>query len=111
LVSRFSRFALLASAIVLFSGLMQASLEVGSWPALLETAYGQLVLIKASLLVAMLLLASFNTWRGRMRSASAGAVGTQLYLVRRGIRAELTLGVVALATAAVLGGTPPAPYS
>jgi copper transport protein len=101
LVARFSRFALVASAVVVLSGVVQAYSEVGSWTGLLDTVYGQLVLIKVGLLVAMLGLAAFNDRRSR-----AGTGGDVLEW-RRGVRAELVLGVLALATAAVLTGTPP----
>jgi copper transport protein len=100
LVARFGRFALAASAIVVLSGVVQAGIEVGSWTGLLDTAYGELVLIKVALLAAMLGLAFFNDRRGRAR-ASGGNV------LRGGVRAELVLGLLALATAAMLTGTPP----
>src|SRR5207244_5250426 len=54
LVASFSRFGLAASAFVLLSGLLQASIEVGSWTALFDTLYGELVLVKVGLLAAML---------------------------------------------------------
>jgi copper transport protein len=96
LIARFGRFALAASAIVVLSGVLQASIEVGSWSGLLDTAYGELVLIKVGLLVAMLGLAVFNDRRGRGAHLGGG-----------GVRAELVLGFLALATAALLTGTPP----
>jgi copper transport protein len=102
LLARFGRFALIASAIVLLSGALQAALELGSVAALIESSYGQLVLVKIGLLVSMLLLAGFNEWRGRRTAPVEGgrALG-------RGVRMELALGVVVLAVAAVLSGTPP----
>jgi copper transport protein len=96
LIARFGRFSLAASAIVVLSGVLQASIEVGSWSGLLDTAYGELVLIKVGLLVAMLGLAVFNDRRGRVAHLGGG-----------GVRAELVLGFLALATAALLTGTPP----
>jgi putative copper export protein len=90
-IARFSRFALAASALVVLSGVVQAALEVGSWPALFTTGYGEMVLFKVGLLGAMLALALVNT-----RHAST-----------RGVRAELALGLVVLAVAALLTGTPP----
>lgn len=100
LVARFSRFALTSSAIVVLSGVVQASIEVGSWAGLLSSAYGELVLAKVGLIVAMLGLAVFNSWRSRNQGSGDGSV-------LRSVRAELVLGVLALATAAVLTGTPP----
>jgi copper transport protein len=100
LVARFGRFALAASAIVVLSGVVQAGIEVGSWTGLLDTAYGELVLIKVGLLAAMLGLAVFNDRRGRALHVGAN-------VLRGGVRAELVLGLLALATAAMLTGTPP----
>jgi copper transport protein len=93
LVARFSRFALAASALIVLSGVVQATLEIGDWVSLITTAYGQLVLVKLALIGSMFLIAGLNRWR-------MGAL-------RLGLRVELTLGVLALATAAVLSGTPP----
>jgi copper transport protein len=102
LLARFSRYALLASAVVLLSGVVQAVFEVGAWSALVDSAYGALVLLKAVLLLAMLALAGFNTWQGRF-----AVLRGQIAVVRRGVWAELAIGVVVLAIAAVLTGTPP----
>jgi copper transport protein len=96
----FGPFALAAALTVVLSGTLQSVLELGSWVALLSTTYGQLVLVKVGLLVAMLLLAVFNAWRVRNASPmTLGLVG--------GVRAELALGLVVLAVAALLSGTPP----
>lgn len=101
LIARFSRFALVASAIVVLSGVVQASIEVGSWTGLLGTLYGELVLVKVGLIAAMLGLAAFNHWRAKPRPDG------DVLALTRGVRAELTLGLLALATAAMLTGTPP----
>jgi copper transport protein len=98
LLARFARLALAASLVVLLSGVLQSALEVGTWAGLVSTAYGQLVLIKVTLFVAMLGLAGFNEWRAR-RSRMVG--------LRRGVGVELALGVVVFGVAAVLSGTPP----
>jgi copper transport protein len=102
LVARFGRFALIASMAVMLSGLLQGGLELGSWAALVLTTYGELVLVKVVLLVMMLALAAFNEWQ--TRRAGQAAVG-----VRRGVRVELAVGVIVLAVAAMLSGTPPSP--
>ena len=102
LVARFGRFALAASAVVVLSGVVQATIEVGSWTGLLNTAYGELVLIKVGLLAGMLGLAVVNDRRGRAR------VGGNVWVVGTGVRVELVLGLLALVAAAVLTGTPPA---
>jgi copper transport protein len=107
LTARFSRFALAASAIVVLSGVVQAFVEIGSWSAMVDTAYGELVVVKIALLGAMLALAAFNTWQGRLVSSGEAKIGHPRVLPR-GVGAELLLGVVVLAVAAVLTGTPPA---
>jgi copper transport protein len=106
LLVRFGRFALASSAIVMLSGTLQAVLEVGSWGGLIESAYGQLVLIKIGLLLVMLVLAVFNQTR-RSRLSSSSDADDQTPQLRRGVRAELVVGVVVLAVAAMLSGTPP----
>jgi copper transport protein len=90
-LDRFGRFALIASMAVLLSGVIQGALEVGSWSSVQTTVYGQLLLVKSGLLVAMLLLAAVN----------------QLRAPAFGVRAELALGVIVFGVAAMLSGTPP----
>jgi copper transport protein len=80
---------------------------VGSWGGLIESAYGQLVLIKIGLLLVMLLLAVFNQMRRTRRSSSDADDDDQSPRLHRGVRAELVVGVVVLAVAAMLSGTPP----
>jgi copper transport protein len=90
-LGRFGRFALIASMAVLLSGVLQGALEVGSWSSVLTTVYGQFLLVKSGLLVAMLLLAAVN----------------QLRAPAFGVRAELALGVIVFGVAAMLSSTPP----
>ena len=107
LLARFGRFAVVASAMVVLSGAVQASLEVGSWAGLMTTTYGELVLVKIVLVAVMLLLAGLNEWRGR--TAVASGSGVRLSGLRRGVRAELAVGVVVLGVAAILTGAAPSP--
>jgi copper transport protein len=108
LVARFGRLALVAAALVLLSGVLQGALEVGSLAGLGTTLYGQLLLIKAGLLLVMLLLAGMNEWR--VRSAGSAEL-TRVRGLSRGIGVELTLGVVVFGVAALLSGTSPTPGS
>jgi copper transport protein len=96
-VGRFSRLALLAAGLVAVSGTVQAALELGSVSALTGTSYGQVVLLKVGLLVAMLVLALLNQRRAAV-----------IAWFRQGVRLELLVGVAVLAAAAVLTGIPPA---
>jgi copper transport protein len=104
LVLRFGRLALLAVVLVVLSGSIQAAIELGSWSGLVESAYGRLILLKIGLLVVMLVVAATNDFRGRRATDESSAVGRRL---SRGARVELALGVVVLAVAAILSGTPP----
>jgi copper transport protein len=105
-VERFGPFALVASIVVLLSGGLQGALEVGSLRSLMGTVYGQLVLLKTGQLLAMLSLAVFNEWRAR--TTAEVSVG-EIRGFRRGVRLELAVGVLVLAVAAMLSGTPPSP--
>ena len=109
LLARFGRFAVFASAIVIVSGVLQAILEVGSWAGLITTVYGELVLVKIVLVAGMLLLAGFNEWRARTAAAVAAGSDRRVGGLRRGVRAELALGIVVLGVAAVLTGAAPTP--
>jgi len=108
LTARFTRFALAASGMVVLSGVVQAVFEVGSWSGLVATGYGQLVLVKSALFGAMLVLAAVNSWPRRLPFSAGNVDHGQVRFRSRGIGAELLLGVVVLAVAAVLTGTPPA---
>ncbi len=112
LVGRFGRLALVAAAVVLFSGVLQGALEVGSLTAIATTLYGQLLLIKVGLLAMMLLLAGVNEWRVRAAGgAGSGGALAQVGGLSTGIGIELTLGIVVFAVAALLSGSPPSPGS
>ena len=92
-IDRFGRLALIASMVVLLSGVLQGALEVGSPGAVLTTLYGQLLVVKLVLLGGMLGLAALNQARG----------------FAFGIRVELVVGLVVFGVAALLSGTPPTP--
>jgi copper transport protein len=65
--SRFSVLGLAAWGMLLLSGTYSAWLHVGSLEALLQTAYGQSLLLKGALLIPVLVLAAFHLilgWRG-----------------------------------------------
>ena len=93
IVRRFTWLAVASVLAIVISGTLQAALEVGSIDGLLTTPYGQGVLIKVALLLAMLVVAAVVRKRGAFE---------------RGVRVELALGVIVLAVAAVVAGTTPA---
>ncbi len=95
IVRRFTWLAGAAVIALVASGTVQAIFEVGSLDALVNTMYGQGILVKIGLLLAMLAIALIARTRRTMRA----------------VRVELALGVVVLAVAAVVAGTTPARQS
>ncbi|WP_329582407.1 FixH family protein [Kitasatospora sp. NBC_01250] len=72
---RFSKVALVSVACLVVTGVYQAWRGVGSWDALVDTEYGQLVLIKVGLVLVMLGTAFFSRrWTARLRTAPAQEV-------------------------------------
>jgi putative copper resistance protein D len=61
--ARFSAIALACIAVIVAGGIALALIHVQRWPALLGTRYGQLLLLKLLLLVAVLALAAHLRWR------------------------------------------------
>lgn len=120
-LSRFSQVALVAVAVVLLTGLVQAYVYVREPADLLDTAYGRAVLIKFVLLLAVLALAAYNRRRSvpRMQRIAAGgeAPGRAGVTLRRALRGELALLLVVVGvTAALAAYAPPVsaqagPYS
>jgi copper transport protein len=102
-------------------GILQALLELSAVDDLVDTAYGRAIVVK-SVLVALLLGAG---WRNRQRTlpalsraADAGeAPGRAGLILRRTLRAEVALGLAALAATGALAGYSPSgatasgPYS
>jgi len=60
LVSRFSINAIVFVALLGLTGFYSAYLRVGSWPALLSTLYGHVLLIKQAFVAGLLIIAALN---------------------------------------------------
>ncbi len=106
LCSRYSAMAMVAVCIIILSGIANAVFRVGhTVGSFLLTTYGVVLLLKVLLVAAMLALAYFNRYVAmpRLRAESA----RELAYLRLSVGAELALGVLVLAAAAVLGITPP----
>lgn len=72
-VRRFSRIAFCGVLVVVATGIYQSWRQLGSWSALTDTGYGQLLLVKVGLVAVLVGVASFSRrWTGRL--ASGGAV-------------------------------------
>ena len=120
-VGRFSGLALVAVALLLLGGIAQSLLELGAVDDLWDTPFGRAIAIKAALVVVLLGLGTLNRRRTLPRLARAAGEGASPggagVLLRRALRAEVALGVAALAVTGALAGYPPAtavsagPYS
>lgn len=96
---------------LLLTGAVNSIFLVGSPGALFDTDYGRLLAFKLLLFALMFALAALN--RFRHVPSLAGVIGSgdgaaAIATLRRSIRTELTLGVLVLATVAVLGAIEPA---
>ena len=110
-VGRFSALAGLAIAVLLASGVVQGVVEVRTPANLVETAFGRAVLVKIVLFGGIVALGYVNRRRllpALERAAEGGASpGRAGVLLRRTLRAELALGLAALAATGALSGYAP----
>ncbi len=100
-IQRFSRIAAVALAIVIATGLIRTYGELTEWRDLFAGNYGQAVLLKVGVTVAIAAVAAVNRWH------SVPRVRDTLAPLRRAGGAELGLAAVALLAAAALGALPP----
>src|SRR5271169_6123529 len=100
---RFSRMALVCVGFLVLSGTIMSVLYIGSWRAVLGTAYGVMVGAKALMLGVLLLLGGVNFLL--LRNAPQEQVMPRL---RRLIEAEVGIGITVILTAASLTSQPPA---
>ena len=111
-IGRFSTLALVAVAALLAGGIAQSLLELGAVDDLLDTAYGRAILVKSALVAVLLAVGAHNRLRTLPALARAaldgGPPGRAGATLRRALRAEVALGVAALAATGALAGYPPA---
>jgi len=103
ITERFSRMAVLSVGALAASGLVMSILYIGSWGGILGTAYGIMVLAKATMLGALLVLGGVNFLL--LRDFPKDQVMPRL---RRLIEAEVGIGITVILTAASLTSQPPA---
>ncbi|GAA1151163.1 copper resistance protein CopC [Streptomyces hebeiensis] len=73
-VRRFSRVAFISVVVLAVTGLYQSWRQVGSWSALWNTSYGQLLLVKVALVALLVGIAWFSRrWTGRLGEPPAKA--------------------------------------
>ena len=108
---RFSTLALTSVGTLLVTGIVNTWFLAGTIPALIGTLYGQLLLVKVTLFVAMIALASRNRRRFiPSLTAVAGDAAVRLRAVlqlRRNVLTEASLGVFVLAVVGIMGILPP----
>jgi len=103
LTRRFSGTALMSVGGLVMSGAIMSAIYIGSWTAVLGTAYGVMVAAKVTMLGGLLLLGGLNFFLIRnARTEDA------LPRLRRLIEAELGIGITVILTAASLTSQPPA---
>ena len=103
ITERFSRMAVLSVGALAASGLVMSILYIGSWGGILGTAYGTMVLAKATMLGALLVLGGLNF--RLLRDFPKDRVMPRL---RRLIEAEVGIGITVILTASSLTSQPPA---
>jgi copper transport protein len=110
-VGRFSALASIALPVLLLSGVLQAIVEVRSFSALLDSAFGRSVLIKIVIALGIVALGYINRQElvPALRKAAADKTspGRAGVLLRRTLRFELALGLAALAATGALSSYAP----
>lgn len=108
--ARFSTLGVVSVGTLLMTGSINTWYLAGNIPALTETDYGHLLLLKIALFIAMVAIAAVNRLRLTPRligNGSAHAALEALRQLRRNVFVEIAAGIGILAIVAVLGVTPP----
>jgi copper resistance protein D len=107
---RFSTLGVVSVATLLLTGSVNTWYLAGSVPALTETNYGRLLLVKIALFLGMVAVAAFNRLSltpRLVRGASEGRTHNVLFHLRRNVVVEVLLGAMIIVIVAMLGTTPP----
>ncbi|MHB8575103.1 MAG: CopD family protein [Dehalococcoidia bacterium] len=102
---RFSTLAVCAVVLVLFTGTFNALVQVPSWQAMVDTAYGRALIVKLALIVPLLGLGLWNAVRMVRRferRALAGDEATGYRALARSAVVESLAGALVIAATAVL---------
>ncbi len=112
LASRFSINAIIFVSLIGFTGFYSAYLRVGSWPALLTSLYGHVLLIKQAFVAGLLIIAATNLLiiSPRLKLNRPGGVADAMLVTRFGkiLILELIFAGFLLASVSVLTYIPPA---
>ncbi len=111
-VQRFSTLGIVSVATLILSGFVNAWILVGSFRGLVETGYGQLLMLKLAAFAVMLALAAFNRFAltPRLAVPSGDARQDALRALSRNTLIEIALGLSIFAMVGVLGTLHPAAH-
>lgn len=104
---RFSNLGVASVATLLVTGIINTIFLAGSVPALLGTTYGQLLLLKILLFLAMVAIAAMNRLK-LTPELFTGSATVALRRLRHNALIEAAVGVVIIAIVGALGTIPPA---
>lgn len=102
---RFSRFIPVAVVVLILAGVVLAVVQVQRPSALIETAYGNVLLVKLGLLIVLFALAAANRWMFTAGVEAGDSVATRRMV--RSIAVETMVVILVLAVAAAWRFTPP----
>ena len=103
---RFSILGIVCVALIVLTGIVNSAVLVGSFPALVESGYGRVLLIKITVFFLMLGLAADNLLRLRHRINEAHAMGW----LQLNALLEAWFGFLVIAIVGVLGTMTPATH-
>lgn len=104
-IRRFSRLAVVTTALLVLAGIALAVVQLGSVAALWQTTYGLVLVAKVATVLALLGLAALNKLRltpALVRNDSKSDIK-----LGRSISVEIILAIIVLAATAVIGTVPP----
>lgn len=108
-VPRFSNVAFGSVLLLLGSGVAASVIHLPTLGSLWQTSYGQVILVKAGILLAAMLLAAVNLLRTRPALIAEQPPAGAAILLRRLVAGEALLVTAAVVAAAVLSSLPPPP--
>ncbi|MFN8471651.1 MAG: CopD family protein [Anaerolineae bacterium] len=114
LIPQFSRLALVSVGVLFVTGLYLTWLQVGSLPALVETLYGQSLLVKLSLFVVLIVLGALNQryigprLTALTTTSDENGASRAARSFRRAVSAEVVLVVAVLLVVGMLTALSPA---
>ncbi len=103
LLRRFSTVGVGAVTVLILTGVCNASVMLGTLPALFTTGYGRVLLAKLALVIVMLVIAVLNRLRSTPALASADDPAPALRALTRRLYGEQAAGLLVLGAVALLG--------